>query len=184
MTVGELVCELIARLRGSPTVTTLRRRGMRAGENVHIGPFCIIDHSHAHLVELGDGAILAPHVHLLAHDASTKPHLGYTRIAPVRVGRHAFVGAGSIVLPGVTIGDGAIIGAGSLVARDVPAGMLAVGHPARIVGSLDDYLAKRRTEMAGVPVLDHTWTVTGGLTAGRRDELARRVVEAGSAYVP
>ncbi|WP_286202790.1 DapH/DapD/GlmU-related protein [Burkholderia sp. THE68] len=51
---------------------------------------------------------------------------------PIRIGRNVWIGAGAIILPGVTIGDDALIGAGSIVTRDVPAGMTAVGNPARI----------------------------------------------------
>src|SRR3954452_14359927 len=137
----------LARLRGTPTTSMLRRRGMRIGDDVHIGPYCVIDYTHAHLIEIGDGAALPPCVQLLAHDASTKHHLGYTRIGLVRIGRHAFIGAGSIVMPGVSIGEEAIVGAHSVVTRDVPARMLAVGHPARIIGPIDDFLAKRGQEM-------------------------------------
>lgn len=52
---------------------------------------------------------------------------------PVRIGKHCFIGARSIILKGVTIGDGAIIGAGAVVTRDVPAGALAAGNPAVVV---------------------------------------------------
>ncbi len=58
---------------------------------------------------------------------------GLTKLAPVTIGDRVFVGACVTILPGVTIGDDAVIGAGSLVTRDIPAGMLAVGHPARPV---------------------------------------------------
>jgi acetyltransferase-like isoleucine patch superfamily enzyme len=50
---------------------------------------------------------------------------------PVRIGRDVFVGARAIVLKGVTIGDGAVVGAGSVVTRDVPAGAVVAGNPAR-----------------------------------------------------
>lgn len=180
----ELCAHAVARLRGVPTLAMLRRRGLRAGADVHIGPYCVIDYPHAHLIELGDGATLAPGVFLLAHDASTKRPLGYTRVARIRVGRDAFIGAGSMVMPGVAIGDAAIIGAGSLVTQDVPAGMLAVGRPARVVGPVEDYLAKRREEMARVDVFDLDWTIYGDLTDERRAEMARRLAGGESAYVP
>ena len=89
-----------------------------------------------------------------------------------------------MVLPGVEIGDGAIVGAGSLVTQDVPAGMLAVGRPAQIVGPVDDYLAKRREEMTRVPVFDADWTVYGDLTDQRRAEMARRLADGTGAYLP
>ena len=55
-----------------------------------------------------------------------------TRAAPIRVGNNVWIGAGSLVMPGVTIGDGATIGAGSVVTIDVPARTLAFGNPCRV----------------------------------------------------
>ena len=179
-----LFADAVARLRGAPTLATLRRHGLRAGADIHIGPHCVLDLPHAHLIELGDRVTLAPGVYLLAHDASTKRALGYTRIARIRVGNDVFIGAGAMVLPGVEIGDAAIVGAGSLVTQDVPAGMLAVGRPAQVVGPVEDYLAKRREEMTRVPVFDVDWTVLGDLTDARRAEMARRLAGGGNAYVP
>ena len=57
---------------------------------------------------------------------------------PVHIGNGVWIGSGSIILPGVTIGDNAVIGAGSVVTKDVPEGMIAVGNPARVIGSVKD----------------------------------------------
>ncbi|MCA8960991.1 MAG: hypothetical protein KDC38_10790 [Planctomycetes bacterium] len=62
---------------------------------------------------------------LICHDDATR------QVAPIRLGECAYVGAGAIILPGVTIGAGARIGAGAVVTRDVPAGETWVGVPAR-----------------------------------------------------
>jgi len=51
---------------------------------------------------------------------------------PVLIGRNVWIGAGAIILPGVSIGDDALIGAGSVVTRDVPAAATAFGNPARV----------------------------------------------------
>lgn len=52
---------------------------------------------------------------------------------PVDIGRNVWIGAGALILPGVTVGDEALIGAGSVVTRDVPAGAAVAGNPARIM---------------------------------------------------
>src|ERR1700740_3471440 len=51
---------------------------------------------------------------------------------PIRIGRNVWIGGGAIILPGVSIGDDALIGAGSVVTRDIPAGAVAFGNPARV----------------------------------------------------
>lgn len=53
--------------------------------------------------------------------------------APIIIGKHVWIGVGAIILKGVTIGDGAVIAAGAVVTRDVPAGCLAAGNPARVI---------------------------------------------------
>ena len=58
--------------------------------------------------------------------------------APITIGDNAWLGGGVIVLPGVTIGRDTVVGAGAVVTRDLPAGVLAVGNPARIVRALSD----------------------------------------------
>ncbi len=62
------------------------------------------------------------------------------RIAKVSIGDRVFIGAGSIVLPGVRIGDDVIIGAGSVVTRDIADGALVAGNPATVIGTTDEYL--------------------------------------------
>ncbi len=61
------------------------------------------------------------------------PELAY----PITIGKRAWIGGGSIVLPGVTIGDDTVVGAGSVVTRDLPAGVVAAGNPCRVLRTLD-----------------------------------------------
>ena len=96
-------------------VDALVARGLQLGREVYIGPRATIDPWHCWLIAIGDEATLAPGVQILAHDASTKRHLGWTRVGRVVIGRRVFIGAGSIILPDTTIGDDAIVGAGSVV---------------------------------------------------------------------
>ena len=91
--------------------------GLEIGENCMIGPYCYLtDHDHAHLPGR------------LVHDQSLTA-------APVRIGSDVWLGAGVIVLKGVTIGDNAVVGAGAVVTKDVPAGAKVAGVPARVIGS-------------------------------------------------
>lgn len=62
----------------------------------------------------------------------------------VKIGSNVFVGAGSIILPGVTIGDRVVIGAGSVVTKDIPDNSVAVGNPAKVICSHDRYMQNKR----------------------------------------
>lgn len=95
----------------------LRANGLTVGTNFSMQSGCIIDESHCFQITIGDNVTLAPNVHLLAHDASTKFFTGYTRLKMLAIGNNVFNGAGSIVLPGAHIGDNTVIGAGSVVSR-------------------------------------------------------------------
>jgi maltose O-acetyltransferase len=156
---------LRGRLAGRRNLRALVANGLQLGRNVHIGPQVSIDFSQCWLISIGDGAALAPRVILLAHDASTKGQLGYTKIGRIVIGRDAFIGAGAIILPGVTVGDGAIVGAGSVVSRDVPARTVVAGNPARPICSTDEYIGKHRARLECSPTYTaEGWTLEGGIT--------------------
>ena len=57
---------------------------------------------------------------------------------PVRIGRNCWLGAGVIVLPGITIGDNTVVGAGSVVTRDLPSGVVAAGNPCRVLREIGE----------------------------------------------
>ena len=57
---------------------------------------------------------------------------------PVRIGSNVWIGAGAVILPGVTIGDNTVIGAGSIVTHDIPADCVAVGNPCRVVRGIGE----------------------------------------------
>ncbi|MEE0522134.1 MAG: DapH/DapD/GlmU-related protein [Bacteroidaceae bacterium] len=94
--------------------------GLKMGKDCHVMGECIIDPGHCWLISIGDRVTLAPRVHILAHDASTKRELGQTRLGCVSIGDDVFIGAGSIILPGIRIGNKVVIGAGSVVSRSIP----------------------------------------------------------------
>jgi acetyltransferase-like isoleucine patch superfamily enzyme len=108
---------------------------MSIGDHSYINHGCCFYGSSLKGVEIviGNDVALGPHVKIFTatHDYST-PDLKDTAES-VRVEDNAWVGGGTIILPGVTIGRGAVIGAGSVVTKDVPAFSVAVGNPARVV---------------------------------------------------
>lgn len=165
-------------LRGDADVASLKKKGLQIGMGCSIQPQCIIDPPHCWLISIGNNVTLAPRVHILAHDASTKRALGYTRIGLVSIGDNVFIGASSVVMPGVKIGNGAIIGAHAVVTHDVPENCVAVGNPAKVIGSTADYLAKQRDCLASCEsVFGLEYTVGHGVTTeakARMTECLRR----------
>lgn len=162
--------ELIYRLRGEYTTEKLISMGMTVGKNFGRLSGVILDPSHCWLITIGDNVTMAPRVHILCHDASTKQFLGYTKIGRVNIGDNVFIGAESVVLPGVTIGDNVIIGANSTVTKDIPAGSVAAGSPARVICTLDEYLAKERTRMESAPCYGEEYTLRQNVTMEKRME--------------
>lgn len=92
------------------------------------------------------------------YDVTSRVLLG-TRVANVKIGNRVFIGAGTIILPGVTIGDDIVIGAGSVVTKDVPSDSVAVGNPAKIICSLDKYIQKQREKMNGENIFNESYTL-------------------------
>lgn len=127
---------------------SLKERGLQIGENVTIMDACFFDPSHCFLISIGSNTTLAPNVRLIAHDASTKRALGYSRVGRIRIGSECFIGDSVIVLPGVAIGDRSVIASGSVVTKDIPAGSIAVGSPCRVIASQDDFIQKHKQLIA------------------------------------
>jgi len=95
------------------------------------------------LAYIGKNCIFAPRSVLMTHDASYYLLTGEYRVEPIHIGDNCFIGYGVIIMPGVTIGDNVIIGAGSIVTKDIPSDSVAVGAPAKVTCTIEEYLAKR-----------------------------------------
>ena len=139
---------IINRLRGRVDLPSLVKNGLTVGEDVFINFGCTIDRSFCWLITIGNRVTLAPNVHILAHDASTKRELGCTKMGKVIIGDDVFVGAGTVILPGVQIGDRVVIGAGSVVTKSIPGGSVAAGNPAKVICTYDAYMEKQK-KLAG-----------------------------------
>lgn len=142
MNIFAILTNLICRFRGEVSTYTLIKRGMSVGKNFHRMNGVWIDPGHAWLISIGDDVTIAPRVTILAHDASPQAFRQITKIGRVNIGDSVFIGAGSIILPGVTIGDNVVIGAGSVVTKDIPDNCVAAGNPAKNIMTISDYLDK------------------------------------------
>ncbi|MEN3614386.1 sugar O-acetyltransferase [Plantactinospora sp. ZYX-F-223] len=90
-------------------------------------------------IEIGADVQIGPNVQLLTPHHPLDPEqrrTGWEAARPITIGDNAWLGGGVIVLGGVTIGPDTVVGAGSVVTRDLPAGVLAVGNPARVLRPL------------------------------------------------
>ena len=110
------------------------------GENVHIGARTFVNSNLTALdvarITIGEDCQIGPNVQLLTptHPVDPQPRRDKLEAAlPIVLGDNVWLGGGVIVCPGVTIGDNTVVGAGSVVVRDLPANVVAVGNPARVV---------------------------------------------------
>jgi len=115
------------------------------GKHVHFGNYIyanfnltLVDDTH---IYVGDHTMFAPNVTVATAAHPILPELrekGYQYNAPVHIGRNCWIGAGAILLPGITIGDNVVIGAGSIVTKDLPSNVVAVGNPCKALREIDD----------------------------------------------
>ena len=150
-------------------VDMLRKKGVKIGDgceiypNVHFG-------SEPFLVELGDNVRLASGVKITTHDGGLWVLRNDGRLQNsdefgcVRIGNNVHVGLDVIIMPGVTIGDNVIIGCGAVVTKDIPSNSVAVGVPAKVIESIDEYYNKKKDDVV----------FTKGMSANRKKEYLQK----------
>ena len=116
-----------------------------AGKFVHFGKnvyanfnLTLVDDTH---IYIGDSTMIGPNVTIATAGHPILPVLRekvYQFNLPVRIGKNCWIGAGAIILPGITIGDNTVVGAGSVVTKDLPANVVAVGNPCRILREIGE----------------------------------------------
>jgi len=111
---------------------------IRIAPSVFLGP-CVVIYGHGG-VEIGERTLVSMHCSIVSSNhgvprADKKIRDAPDQPLPTRIGRDCWLGAGVRVLGGVTVGEGCVIGAGAVVTRDLPPFSIAVGLPARVVGS-------------------------------------------------
>ena len=119
-----------------------RAMGVRIGHGVFVGLDTWLDCQFPELIEIEDDATLSFRVTVVVHDDARRmngviPGQLQGTVAPVRFKRGCYIGAGALILPGVTVGEGAVVAAGAVVTRDVPAHQIVTGVPARVLRGTD-----------------------------------------------
>lgn len=102
----------------------------------------LVDSLIPQMVEIGENFTSGPNSIILAHDASLFIHTGKYRVEKTIIGDNVFLGANSVILPGVNIGDNSIVGAGAVVTKNVPENAVVAGNPARVICTVDEYIEK------------------------------------------
>ena len=179
----KFIKELISKIRGEYSTSKLKKMGMKVGKNFNRQNGVILDPSHCWLITIGDNVTLAPRVHILCHDASTKVFLNYTKIGKVTIGDNVFVGASSVILPNVKIGNNVIIGANSTITKDIPDNVVVAGNPACVICTLDEYLQRHKSKMEVLPKYDISYTLHGNITAEKKQEQIDALESSGGGYV-
>lgn len=116
------------------------------GHHAHFGK-CVYANFNLTLVDdthiyVGDYTMMGPNVTIATAGHPLLPELrqqNYQYNAPVHIGKNCWLGAGVIILPGITIGDNVIVGAGSVVTKDLPDNVVAVGNPCRVLREIGEH---------------------------------------------
>lgn len=116
------------------------------GAHMHLGDsvyanfnFTAVDDSH---IYIGSYTMIGPNVTVATAGHPILPELrekAYQFNMPVHIGRNCWIGAGAVIMPGVTIGDNSVIGAGSVVTKDIPANVVAYGNPCRVARGISEH---------------------------------------------
>ena len=127
--------------------------GVKIGEGTQIfePKNILVDTSRPELIEIGKHVFLHGGTTILTHDWASwcfveSDHEFYPSHAKVKIGDNVWLGRNVTICKGVTIGNNCIIGIGSVVTKDIPANSIAVGVPAKVVGSYEDYMKRRSSK--------------------------------------
>ena len=123
----------------SPMYSNMGAHHVHFGSHIYANfNLTLVDDTH---IYVGDHTMFAPNVTVATAAHPILPALRereYQYNMPVHIGKNCWIGAVGIILPGVTIGDNTVIGAGSVVTKDIPANVVAVGNPCRVLREIGD----------------------------------------------
>lgn len=123
-----------------PLHTNLGGKHVHFGNNVYANfNLTLVDDTH---IYIDDNTMIAPNVVIATASHPILPSLrkkGLQFNMPVHIGKNCWIGAGALILPGVSIGDNTVIGAGSVVTKDIPANVVAVGNPCKVLREISEH---------------------------------------------
>lgn len=132
---GEVLLGEHCRFGAAVLLETMHQGRIALGSHVRINQGCVL--AAYRLVAIGDDSLIGEYTSIRDANHGIRAgeliRLQHHDAAAVRIGRDVWIGRGACILPGVEIGDGAVVGANSVVLRDIPAGAVAAGNPARVI---------------------------------------------------
>lgn len=141
----QLLCEMFAELGEGcyiepPLHANWGGRHVHFGRNVYANfSLTLVDDTH---IYVGDNTLIGPNVTIATAGHPVDPELRAIPTQfnmPVHIGKNCWIGAGAVILPGVSIGDNTVIGAGSIVTKDIPSNVVAVGNPCRVLREIGEH---------------------------------------------
>lgn len=157
MNIINKICNKIRKIyyrsSGERYISFLRKKGVQVGEGTIVfnSKDIQIDYSRPELLKIGSNVFLHKGTTILTHDWASFCFVNkYNEFIPshgkVIIGNNVWLGENVTILKGVSIGDNVIIGYGSIVTKSIPANSVAVGAPAKVICTIDEYFEKRKTE--------------------------------------
>lgn len=162
---------LMGGTRGQTEMEYLISQGLRVGKNLRNHSEHAFDALLPWLITVGDNVVISANVKILAHDVSTEYQNGATKIGVAEIGDNVYIGYGATIMCNVRIGSDAVIGAGSVVTKDVPAGTVYAGNPARFICTVEEFRAKHVAAMEQVPVYKGPVTKWWGMTMEEKEAM-------------
>lgn len=160
----------ILRLDNAFLVDQFRKEGINIGEKTHI--FSNIITSEPYLINIGNNCTISTEVIFITHDASIgiyqDRHIFSDICGIISIGNNCFIGNRSILLYGVELADNTIVAAGSVVCNSLKTpGCIIGGNPAKVIGKVDDFLAKNTPNYLSLHGLSHTERKNKILSSGK-----------------
>ena len=160
----------------------LKAMGMHIGQGVNLPASTWVDTPLCHLISIGDWCGFGEQCLILAHDAQMDEFLDAGLFGKVTIHESCHFGSRTVILPGVEVGPRTIVGANSVVSKSLPPDTVCAGAPARLISTLEDYLARHRERMAQTRNFPWSEFNSTALTPAQRQQMLAALAE-GPAYI-
>jgi len=169
----------VARIRNERRLSVLKTAGLTVADDVSLPASTWIDDAHCYLIAIESGCTFGEECLLLAHDAQMDEFLDAARLGRVTIREGSHIGHRTTVLPGVEIGPRTVVLPNSVVMKSLPPETVCAGNPAKVVSTLEEYIAQRKADRLEVPTLDEADLAARSRTPRGRAELSQTLARGG-----